>query len=423
MTIKEIKTVGFVGGGTMGCFNSLMAGIAGYEALIWDRSPEVRAGLPARLMELGELLVMRDFLKRVPLSDGLTRIAVVNDPVQVSAGADLLSESVFEQLDLKRQVHEEFDRLCPDRTIMTTNTSGLPLSAIESAVMRGDRFAALHSHLGSVLFDIVRGPRTSAQTVGILTRYVRSLDGVPLVLRKEKPGYLYNSMFGPILGAALMMLIEGGTAMEEIDRAWMTGQGAGIGPFGMMDAIGLNVILDGAMSNLSDPFKAEGSRKTIQLIRPMVERGDLGMKTGRGFYRYPDPAFAQPGFFAGCVFPEALYDTLLTALAVNALLLVLDGYATVHDVDRAWMIAQHAEMGPLAMLDAKGLDGFADFFNTLPIINLPVQEDRQRIRDFLHSYIDQGCLGVKSGRGFYCYPDPAYKRAGFLFGDETRDIA
>jgi enoyl-CoA hydratase/3-hydroxyacyl-CoA dehydrogenase len=419
VTLEEIKTVCFVGGGTMGCFNALLAGIAGYEALVWDHSPETLERLSERLREFGDLLVQKGLLNSDELAAGLTRIHPIDDPQQASARADLLSESVFERLDLKRQVHERFDRLCPAHTIMTTNTSGLLLSRIESAVSRGDRFAALHSHLGSSLFDIVGGPRTSMKTIDILTRYVRSLGGIPLILRKERPGYLYNAMFGPILGRALMLLIEGRADLQDIDRAWMTGRNTEAGPFAMMDFIGLNVILDGSTENLSDPTKSEGARWVVQFLRPMVERGDLGMKTGKGFYTYPDPAFAQPDFLAGKAFRGPLYDALFSGLAVNALLLVIDEYATVHDVDRAWMAAQHDEMGPLGMLDHKGLDVFAATLDDPDILGPVPPEDKQRIRAFLGTYLDQGHLGVKSGRGFYVYPEAAYKAPWFLYGVET----
>jgi len=419
VTIEEIKTVCFVGGGTMGCFNALLSGIAGYEALVWDHAPETLTGLPGRLKEFGDYFLQKGLFNADQLAGGLSRIHPVDDPQRASAHADLLSESVFERLDLKRQIHERFDRLCPAHTIMTTNTSGLPVSLIEDAVGRGDRFAALHSHLGSGLFDIVGGPRTSKKTIDILYRYVRSLGGIPLILRKERPGYLYNTMFGPILGRALMLLIEGRADVPDIDRAWMMGKGAEAGPFAMMDFIGLNVILDGSTEHLSDPARAEHARKVIQLLSPMAAEGKLGVKTGKGFYTYPDPAFAQPGFLAGKAFREPLYDALFSGLAVTALLLVIDGYATVHDVDRAWMAAQHDEMGPLGMLDQKGLDVFAAQLDDPDILGPVLPEDKQRVKAFLETYMDKGHLGVKTGHGFYVYPDPAYKAPGFLFGEGT----
>ncbi|MBP1714514.1 MAG: 3-hydroxyacyl-CoA dehydrogenase (NAD-binding), partial [Deltaproteobacteria bacterium] len=194
MKIEEITTVCFVGAGTMGCYNSLLAGMAGYEALVWDVSAEALDQVPARLRELGARLVEADLFSQSEIDQGMARVSAVSEPKQAAAKADLLSESVFERLDLKRRVHKQFDDLCPPRTIMTTNTSGLPVSEIESAVARGDRFAALHFHLLSRLVDVMGGPRTAPETIDILKRYVRSLGGIPLQMKKEKPGYLFNSV-------------------------------------------------------------------------------------------------------------------------------------------------------------------------------------------------------------------------------------
>ena len=416
MTIKEIKTVCFVGAGTMGCFNSLLAGMAGYEAVVWDSDAEALARLPDRQRDMGALLAERGFYSPSQLEAGLSRIHPVSDPEEAAGRADLLSESVYERLDLKREVHGWFDTLCPPRTIMTTNTSNLLVSEIESTVQRGDRFAALHAHLFSGLFDIAGGPRTSRETLDILTRYVRSLGGVPLIIRKEHAGYLYNAMFGAFLTRAMVLAADGLAATEDIDRAWMAGANTQAGPFAMMDFIGLNVVMDGVTASLADPAKAEGAGKIVALLRPLVEHGDLGVKTGKGFYTYPDPAFFRPDFLAGKG-PEAhLYDALFSVLATNGLLLVIDGYTTTHDVDRAWMIAQHAGIGPFGMIDRMGLDTFVNLLDNPYGTDRYPADNIRKLRDFLGGYIGRGDLGIKTGRGFYDYPDPAYEKPEFLSG-------
>lgn len=415
MTIGEIKTVCFVGAGTMGCFNSLVAGLAGYEALVWDQSSEALDQMPHRLDEMGARLVERGYFTQAQMDEGLPRIHQDSDPVKVAARADLLSESVFEKLDLKRKVHRQFEDLCPSHTILTTNTSSLLVSRIEEAVSCGERFAALHAHLFSGLFDIVGGPRTSPETIEILTRYVRSLGGLPIVLRKERPGYLYNTMFGSTLRTAMMLVIEGRARMEDVDRAWMSGFNALAGPFGMMDYIGLNVILDGATENLMNAEKAEDSQKIIELVHPLVDRGDLGAKTGKGFYNYPDPVFSLPGFVSERAPRDHLVDDFLVVLGTTALLLVIEEYATFPEVDLAWMVAKHADLGPFAMIDKKGLDLFTALLETGPG-RLVQPMNKQKILAFLDPYLKRGDWGAKTGRGFYSYPDPAFSRPEFLLG-------
>jgi len=416
MTIEEIKTVCFVGAGTMGCFNSLVAALAGYDAVVWDASTDALQQAPQRLREMGDYFVILGHSTPAQIDEALSRLRFINDPQEAAAHADLLSESVFEQLELKRQVHQQFERLCPPHTIMTTNTSMLLVSGIESAVKRGERFAALHAHLFSELFDIVGGPRTAPATIDTLVRYVRSLGGIPIVLRRERPGYLYNALLGALLYRAMLLVIDGQAGLQDVDRAWMQGFNAEAGPFGMMDAVGLNIIFDSAAENASDPVKAEASRKIVRFVQPFMERGELGVKAGKGFYTYPDPAFARQDFMAGGGPLDHLIDILFLTITANALLPVIDGDASHQDVDRAWMAALHMELGPFGMIDRKGIDAFLYLLENRGQGALFVPEEMQKIQSFLRPYFVQGDLGVKTGRGFYTYPDPAFAQPGFLAG-------
>lgn len=133
----------------------------------------------------------------------MNRITRTTDPEETARGIDLFSESVLEQLELKRETHGKFDQLLPAYAIMTTNTSTLLLSDIESAVKRGDKFAAMHFHQPSLLVDIVAGPRTSSITIDIVKRFVKSQGQVYVVLKKERGGYLHNAMFGSLLGTGI----------------------------------------------------------------------------------------------------------------------------------------------------------------------------------------------------------------------------
>ncbi|MEA3222544.1 MAG: 3-hydroxyacyl-CoA dehydrogenase NAD-binding domain-containing protein [Thermodesulfobacteriota bacterium] len=414
MPIKEIKTVCFVGAGTMGCVNSLLSGIGGYNALIYDVSAEALSQVFQRQKEAGAYMVDNKIFDQGLVDAGMSRVSLVSDPVQAAEDADLLSESVSERLELKRKVHKQFDALCPPKTIMTTNTSGLPVSEIEKAVTRSDRFAALHSHLGSGLVDIVGGERTSPETIDILKRYVLSLGCIPLVLKREKPGYLYNSMLGGVFAASLLLVIRGRGGVKAIDRAWMAGQKHWIGPFGMMDYVGLNVVYDSMMAENLDRVWEVWAKKIAGFLRPYVERGELGVKTGKGLYLYPSPAYQESDFLKGMEDGGHLHDVLFGSLACNAIMLVVDGYADVDDVDRAWMAGQNVTTGPFGMLDNKGLDDFLEGLNEPSGMWVYQFGNPEEIAGFLRPYVERGELGKKTGKGFYAYPTPAYQRPEFL---------
>ena len=300
MTIKEVKKVCFVGAGTMGCFNSLVSAIAGYEVVLYDVSQENLEIIPERHQNWAAQLIEMGATTQEKVDAAKPRVSWTTDPAAAAKDADFLSESVFETLDLKRQVHQQFDKLLPSHAIMTTNTSSLLVSDIEDVVERGDKFAAMHFHQPSPVVDIVPGPRTSEETIDIVKRFVKSQDQVYIYLKKETPGYLHNSLYGALLGTSLMLVTMAEADFKEVDRAWMLNQNSGAGPFGMMDHVGLNVMVDAMANRLDgDAGTQERTDATLNFLKPFIERGDLGMKTGKGFYTYPDPEYGRSDFIKG----------------------------------------------------------------------------------------------------------------------------
>jgi enoyl-CoA hydratase / 3-hydroxyacyl-CoA dehydrogenase len=418
MTNGEIKKVVFVGGGTMGAFNSLVAATAGYQVMVFDNSVEALAALPDRQKAFGEILIENWQMPRDRIALGLKQIYLTNDPAEAAADADLLSESVFERLELKRQTHRLFDELCPPKTVMTTNTSTLLLSDIESAVRRGDRFAAMHFHQPNILSDLVAGPRTSTETMDFLKRYIKSIGMTYVLLKKERAGYLHNAMYVSFLSTGLILKILGGLDIEEIDRSWMLSQKAVGGPFGSMDHVGFNVIVDVFSQNDPEDPAREYKAAAGEFFRPYLQRGELGQKTGKGFYSYPDPEFSKPEFLEGKTENPLASKALINAVLATALTLVIEGSGDMRDVDRSWMITHRPDMGPFGMIDEKGLDVFLREMEERAALDPLFAPNLPSLTEYLKGYIEKGELGVKTGKGFYTYPDPEFKNADFLLRAE-----
>jgi len=417
MPIKQIKNVSFIGAGTMGCVNSLVAAVSGYNVVLYDVAADNLNQVPQRHQEIAAFMVDSGYCTPEAVSEAKKRIILSPDLINATADADLVSESVFERLDLKRKVHRELDDLCPPRTILTTNTSALLVSDIEDAVQRGDRFAALHSHLGSLLIDIVGGPRTKPDTIDILKRYVLSLGGTPLILKKEHPGYILNAMIGPLVTMAMILVIAEQASMEEVDRAWMMYRKAPMGPFGMMDLFGLNVVYDGWQQPKSDPNIEKLKPIIIPFLTPYIEKGELGMKTGKGFYAYPDPTYQQSNFLEEKTDISAPYHALIAALIQSAVLIAMNDVAEPKDIDRAWMAATFLDIGPFGILDQIGIDEFLEILQKQVEIGLLLPENAAQAGAYLQQYVARGELGEKTGQGFYTYPDPGYKEPDFLKGN------
>ena len=205
----------------MGRFNALFAAAAGYEVRVYDNSAAALAALPTALLGTAQYMVDQQLLTAAAAEGGMPRIVPCATPQEAASEADLVTESVSEDIALKREIHGQFDELCPPRSILTTNTSNLLVSELEDAVERGDRFAALHSYFGSALFDIVGGPRTRPETIEALTHYVKSLGAKPLVLAKEHSGYLTNALFGALNFTAMLLVVHQQATPADVDRAWM----------------------------------------------------------------------------------------------------------------------------------------------------------------------------------------------------------
>ena len=403
-TIAEIETVCFVGAGTMGCVNALVAAVAGYDTVLYDLDAATLDQVPARQRQFADYMVATGFCTEQDATAAFGRVRTTTDPRDAAERADLLSESVVERLDVKRRVHQQFDELCPANTILTTNASSLLVSEIEDAVQRGDRFAALHSHLGSPLVDIVGGPRTTAETVELLRRYVLSLGAVPLVLKRENPGYVVNALLGPFLVEGVNLVVRGASDVEGVDRAWMAHRDALMGPFALLDLFGLDMVLDNwEHPNRDDtPFRTARRDEAIAPVKRLVDQGHFGMKTATGFYDYPDPAYQRAGFLDGA--DPTIHSHLVTAIAMRAALLADDGVAEPHDIDRAWMTATSLQIGPFGLIDEIGTEQFIERTRQRVAAGLVEDGDARRAEAFVAS----------RGDGFYTYPDPEYARPEFL---------
>ncbi|MEP1595288.1 MAG: 3-hydroxyacyl-CoA dehydrogenase NAD-binding domain-containing protein [Halieaceae bacterium] len=389
MPIDEIHKVCFVGAGTMGCYNSLVAAISGYQVVLFDQSEEVLQQVTERHGEWGPLLVGGGYCSEQELAAAKPRITVEPDLARAVADADLVSESIFEQIDIKREIHARLDEACPERTLLTSNSSALLVSDLEDVVSRGDKFAALHSHIGSALFDIVGGPRTSASVISRLVRYVESLGCVPLVQHKEHPGYVLNAMLGPLLAAALRLVIKDGLTIEQVDRAWMVRQAAPMGPFGMMDLFGLNVIHDSWQQSKPDAYRQQLQPAVLALLKPYMDEGQLGIKSGAGFYQYPEPAYQASDFQTREASLPLAENGLLTTLISSAVLIAAKGVTEAKNVDMAWTVGTHLATGPLATLESIGHKAFEGMLSEHEGAGRINKNDARVVREYLRTVYSQ----------------------------------
>jgi 3-hydroxybutyryl-CoA dehydrogenase len=302
LKVEDLRRVLVVGAGTMGQQIAVQCAMHGYEVIAYDVSPKALEAGRKRIEGYVAQLVSD---KRLTDNDSeaiLGHIIFTSDPNE-GAKADLLSESVPEDPDLKARVFAQFNTICPPHTIFTTDTSTLLPSMFASATGRPAQFAAFHFHQyvwDSNLVDIMPHPGTSPETVHLLESFARRIGQVPLVFKREHPEYVANAILGAINDTAFKLVFRDEVAsVEDVDRATMIVMKWPTGPFASLDVVGLDTVWHIARTKAKltgDPNIQAGADR---LKREYIDKGWLGVKTGRGFYTYPDPAYARPGFLTG----------------------------------------------------------------------------------------------------------------------------
>ena len=296
----EIKNVSVVGLGTLGTQIAVQCASYGYAVKGFDTVPD---SYPKTLQKVKGMMAAMGKGPTVPKEkwdEAAGRVTVTADLVECLKEADLVIEAVPEVLDLKRKTFAQMDELAPAHAILATNSSSIPISRIEDATKRPERCLNIHFYqpaVGFILCDVMGGTKTDPEVIETARRFIKSLDLIPLKVNKEILGFCFNSVWRAVKKQTLYMACNGFVDFRDIDRAWMVFTGMPYGPFAMMDMVGLDVVYDIEMSYYNDSKDPKDLPPAA--FKEMIDRGELGAKTGKGFYTYPNPEWARPGFLKG----------------------------------------------------------------------------------------------------------------------------
>ena len=204
-------------------------------------------------------------------------------------GADVVIESMSENPQAKVEIYEKMRDLLDEKTLLLTNTSTLLPSMFAEHTGRPDRYLALHfanSIWKNNTAEVMGHAETSPESYRKTVEFAQELQMVPLQLQKEQPGYILNSLLVPFLNAAEMLWAEGVSDPETIDKTWQLGTGAPVGPFKILDIVGLETAYN--IVSLNPESKKEGStmQKIAALLKEKIDKGEKGINAGKGFYTY-----------------------------------------------------------------------------------------------------------------------------------------
>jgi len=298
--MEPIESVCLCGAGFLGWQISLQCASHGIPVRLFDISEEALEKASDQIRH--ELEAWMGEGKSIPedVEAILSRVSFHRDLAEAVVGVDLVIEAVPERLDLKREVFAQLEDVCDDATILATNSSSIRISKIEGATGRLDR--VLNTHFYNTpwrrsMVELMRGSGTSDETLERVRLFMVSIGVTPLMVLRESTGFIFNRVWRAIKRECLHLVDQGVSSFEDVDRAWMILYETPYGPFGMMDRVGLDVVRDIEMVY----YEESGAERDAppEMLLEMIARGELGLKTGKGFYSYPDPAYLEPGFLKG----------------------------------------------------------------------------------------------------------------------------
>jgi len=286
----KVDKLTVLGAGTMGHGIAQAALLGGCKVVMYDIAEEMLEKATATISDnVAKHFVAKGKMTEAKGKELIERLSVTSDLAVAAADADFVIEAVPEKMELKQKMFAELDRLCPERTILATNTSVLSVTAIAGASKRTDKCIGTHFFNPAAvmkLVEVVLPIGVAPETVAVTEDFCKRLGKVPVKV-KDVPGFIVNRLLGLLYQEAAQIVLEGTATPEEIDTAMKLGAGYPMGPCELADFGGFDVI-QMAQDGIFDYTHRENDRLNI-LYRKMLEAGRLGRKNGKGFYDYlPD---------------------------------------------------------------------------------------------------------------------------------------
>lgn len=295
----NIKNVTILGAGVLGSQIAWQTAFHGFNVIVFDINEESLEEAKKRHEHFSEHFRNNRGANDEEIKNTFNRLSYTTDLSESLKNADLTSESVPEIVEIKKDIYKKMADLAPRRTIFTTNSSTMLPSQFAGETGRPEKFLALHfanpvwdANVGEVMGH----SGTDSGTFNEVVDFAKNIGMVPIPIYKEQSGYILNSLLVPLLSAAGSLFSRGVADFENIDKTWMISTGAKIGPFGIMDMVGIQTIYNIVCMRGRELGNQEMLNRAKLYKEKFIDHGKMGVSTGEGFYKYPNPSYQNPDF-------------------------------------------------------------------------------------------------------------------------------
>lgn len=293
------KNVTVAGSGVLGYQIAFQTAFYGFNVTVYDINDEVLEKAKAKFDILAESYKKDLKATEEQLAATKANLQYNSNLAEAVQDADLLIEAVPENPQIKIGFYEQLAKLAPAKTVFATNSSTMLPSQFAEYTGRPAQFVALH--FANEIWkhntgEVMKHPGTSDETFNSVLEFAKQIGMVALPIYKEQPGYIVNSLLVPLLSAALDLYVNEVADVETIDKTWMVATGAPVGPFGILDVVGVTTaynINKMAADKTQNPTKIKAA---AMLKENYIDKNKLGVATGEGFYKYPNPAYWEKNF-------------------------------------------------------------------------------------------------------------------------------
>jgi len=293
---NDIEKITVIGAGVMGVQIAARAAVFGSTTSLYHYKPEAiekaRHSIVSKIKRYHDAGTIGGSSE-----ESIARLSVHEDLAMALESSDLVIECIPEKLAFKKQIFDDIDKNAPPECIIATNSSSIPVTRIEDAVARKGKVANIHFYTPipkNNFVDLMKGTFMEDIDFERIKVWIKKIKCVPLIVKKECMGFVFNRIWRSVKKDALASWADGHADFQDIDRGWMIFTGMPIGPFGMMDFVGLDVVYDVEMEYYQE--SGDEKDKPPLLLKKMIDDGNLGRKAGRGFYDWDDPEFSRPDF-------------------------------------------------------------------------------------------------------------------------------